>query len=91
MSTTTERRVPVTGNTYPVREQIKALGSTWDKRRKAWLVPESRVKEAEALVASAPRGDDGMVDVFVFSSGHTATRRRGGRCEDAPCCGCCTI
>lgn len=31
------------------------------------------------------------VDTFVFSSGHVAYRNKKGRCEDAPCCGCCTI
>ena len=30
-------------------------------------------------------------DVFKFSSGHVAYRNKIGRCEDAPCCGCCTI
>jgi hypothetical protein len=30
-------------------------------------------------------------DTFTFSSGHTAYRNARGRCEDAPCCGCCTI
>jgi hypothetical protein len=30
-------------------------------------------------------------DTFTFSSGHTAYRNVNGRCEDAPCCGCCTI
>ncbi len=30
-------------------------------------------------------------DTFTFASGHTAYRNVNGRCEDAPCCGCCTI
>jgi hypothetical protein len=30
-------------------------------------------------------------DTYTFSSGHTAYRNVNGRCEDAPCCGCCTI
>jgi hypothetical protein len=25
-----------------------------------------------------------------FQSGETMTQNRNGRCEDAPCCGCCT-
>ena len=32
-----------------------------------------------------------QVDTFRFSSGHVAIRNVNGRCEDAPCCGCCTI
>lgn len=27
--------------------------------------------------------------VTRFSSGHTVVRNARGRCEDAPCCGCC--
>jgi hypothetical protein len=27
----------------------------------------------------------------VFSTGERYIRNRRGRCEDAPCCGCCTI
>ena len=31
------------------------------------------------------------VNAFTFSSGETFIRNKRGRCEDAPCCGCCTI
>ena len=31
------------------------------------------------------------VVTFRFSSGATATQNARGRCEDAPCCGCCTV
>lgn len=30
------------------------------------------------------------LSVIRFSSGATMTRNSRGRCEDAPCCGCCT-
>lgn len=30
------------------------------------------------------------VVVTEFSSGARVTRNSNGRCEDAPCCGCCT-
>lgn len=33
--------------------------------------------------------DDGVTTVRT-SSGWTGTRNTRGRCEDAPCCGCCT-
>lgn len=36
------------------------------------------------------RGDATSYGV-VFSSGERYIRNRNGRCEDAPCCGCCTI
>ena len=34
--------------------------------------------------------DGNGVDV-ITTSGGTFTRNSNGRCEDAPCCGCCTI
>jgi len=40
-----------------------------------------------ADAASAGRG----VSYEVRTSGGTFYRNRNGRCEDAPCCGCCTI
>lgn len=44
---------PITGNTFPVKDQLKALGGRWDATAKAWNVPEERAEEARALVAGA--------------------------------------
>lgn len=33
---------------------------------------------------------DGVSDVITFVD-NTFYRNKAGRCEDAPCCGCCTI
>lgn len=30
------------------------------------------------------------LSVIRFSSGHVMTQNSRGRCEDAPCCGCCS-
>lgn len=48
------RTVAITGNTYPVRDQIKALGGRWNADRKAWVVPAAKAAEARQIVASAP-------------------------------------
>jgi hypothetical protein len=45
--------VLITGNTYPVKDQIKALGGKWDKDAKGWRVPADKEAEAKALVANA--------------------------------------
>lgn len=45
----------ITGNTYPVKDSIKALGGRWDAVAKGWRVPESMAAEAQALVAGAPK------------------------------------
>lgn len=47
--------VAITGNTYPVKEQIKTLGGRWDADRKAWMVPADKAEAARKLVGSAPR------------------------------------
>jgi len=45
------RRTYITGNTYPIRDQIRAIGAHWDAKRKAWWT--SKRAEAEALIAQA--------------------------------------
>jgi len=47
--------VDVTGNTYPVRDKLRALGGSWDAGAKVWRVPESRLAAAKAIVAGAPK------------------------------------
>ncbi len=46
--------VLITGNTYPVKEQIKALGGKWDADEKGWRVPAEKADAAQALVGNAP-------------------------------------
>lgn len=50
MSNKTEL-VPVRGNSYPVKEKLKALGARWNGAEKCWMVPADRLDEANALVA----------------------------------------
>ena len=81
MSTkTSTTRVAVTGNTYPVKDQIKALGGRWDAARKAWMVPANRADEARALAGgtakttSSPRRSRGSAnqdheDCLSFAGG----------------------
>jgi hypothetical protein len=40
----------ITGNTYPVKDQLKALGGKWDPTAKGWKVPDDRAAQARALV-----------------------------------------
>lgn len=45
----------ITGNTYPVKDELKAMGGKWDSTRKAWRVPDDKAEAARALVAGAPQ------------------------------------
>ena len=46
--------VAITGNTYPVKDQIRALGGRWNPETKSWMVPETQATAARALVSAAP-------------------------------------
>ena len=43
-----------------------------------------------AVLAQRSRSQGYVSDVFNIG-GREYYRNKGGRCEDAPCCGCCTI
>lgn len=46
--------VAISGNTYPVREKLKALGGKWDAGAQVWYVPANKADEAKQIVANAP-------------------------------------
>jgi hypothetical protein len=48
------KMVLITGNTFPVKDQIKALGGKWDADAKGWKVPADKADEARTLVSGAP-------------------------------------
>ena len=90
----------ITGNTYPVKEKLKALGGTWNSAAQGWNVPDNHAEAARAIVAAAgpstykPRSRSrrsGNTSSYTrFNSGGESFTNRRGRCEDAPCCGCCS-
>lgn len=43
-------RVEITGNTYPVKDSIKALGGRWNGATKRWTVPAEQAAQAQAIV-----------------------------------------
>ena len=45
---------PLTGNTYPVRQQLGKLGGRWNPFGKCWMIPADRWDEAKALVDEQP-------------------------------------
>ncbi len=102
MSTTTTDRIHsklLTGNTYPVKDELKALGSKWDKAQKGWMVPIDKWDEAMEIMDNAPistprpqfksRYNKYRSHYVRLNSGAELYRNNNGRCEDAPCCGCC--
>lgn len=47
-------QVLIVGNTYPVKNALKALGAKWDADRKGWTIIEKKADEARKIVANAP-------------------------------------
>lgn len=46
--------VKLEGNTYPVREGLKALGARWNTHAQCWMIAQELVPDARALIAQAP-------------------------------------
>jgi len=46
----------LSGNTYPIKEKIKAQGGIWDSRLRAWLVPDVTVmNKLDSLMSGSSR------------------------------------
>jgi len=52
---------------------------------------DERARLEPGTLASDRRLARQGLTVVRFSSGESMTRNSRGRCEDAPCCGCCTF
>lgn len=64
MSVKTEKvgsRIYIVGNTYPIKDRIKAIGGHWDTDRKQWWVGTAKSAEVESLIANAPAVQDTYV------------------------------
>jgi hypothetical protein len=59
---------------------VPALGGVLAKQGRRWVVRHLACAD----------GVPGVVE-FRLDGGATLIRNRRGRCEDAPCCGCCTF
>ena len=59
--TTTQALVAITGNTYPVKDALKAIGARWNGDRKCWMIAPDKADKARQIVSgntaapSAPR------------------------------------
>jgi hypothetical protein len=90
----------IIGNTYPVKEKLKALGAHWNSAAQGWDIGDDQADAARALVAAAgpstytprraARYSGARSSYTRFASGAEVFTNKRGRCEDAPCCGCCS-
>lgn len=49
--------IAITGNTFPVKDALKALGGRWNADRKAWMVPADKADAARKLVSGATKSN----------------------------------
>ena len=82
-------RDAITGRRFNAGDEIRYDTAT----RKAWVhepgdmdAPISADKRRQPPISA-----DYVSHVIDFGSGRQYYRNKAGRCEDAPCCGCCTI
>jgi len=47
----------VIGNTYPIKDEIRALGGRWDKVRRGWLVPDNQYDKVIGLLSAQKISD----------------------------------
>jgi hypothetical protein len=47
--------VAITGNTYPVKDQLKALGARWNPDQKAWMIAADKADAARKIVSGTPQ------------------------------------
>lgn len=47
----------IKGNTYPVRDQLKAMGAKWSPDNRAWLISDSLSEQARKIVAGTPASE----------------------------------
>jgi len=41
-----QAREAIIGNTYPIKDQLKALGGRWNPDQKVWMVPTDKADQA---------------------------------------------
>jgi len=80
----------ITGNTYPVKDSLKALGARWNPDQKAWMIDDSKADQARKIVADATSAPSSERRAFIhqkcLSCGKRADRYnkiyRSGECRD---------
>ena len=74
----------ITGNTFPVKDQLRALGGRWLPAQRAWLVPDAYAQKARDLV-------DLVAVLPDRAPGHSTRTCRicGGRINYGSYCGKC--
>jgi hypothetical protein len=72
------QRIYFTGDTYPVKDQIKGMGGHWDADRRQWWVGAKKLADAERLASETSQ------PVFAATAGSAQVAARVGLPTDTP-------
>lgn len=85
----------VYGNTFPIRNELKKIGFKWNPKFKTWdkgyiLGTDQReiLESFSGIEVKYYDDKNGGSNTIIDTRSH---KQRYGRCEDAPCCGCCGV
>lgn len=73
----------------PIRKGDEIIFDT--TTRLAWHTDEDEGRLSFTTTTPPNIRADYVSHVFNFGNGREYYRNKAGRCEDSPCCGCCTI
>jgi hypothetical protein len=73
--------VPLPGNTYPIRRQLRSLGGEFDSAGRVWMLPANRIAEAKKFL-SAGRGEAGKSGVEKSGPGRRNEELDGQQLDD---------
>ena len=60
--------VLITGNTFPVKDSLRAMGGKWNATAKGWEVPVEQEAAARSLVSGAANKPSAPKAPFVYHS-----------------------
>jgi len=84
--TNSGQQVAITGNTYPVKDSIRALGGRWNAAAKAWMVPASVADQARALVGGSSRARPRYRRTGTWTGCSCGSRAENPRDSDCASC-----
>lgn len=80
----------ITGNTFPVRVELRNMGGQWNAGLKAWMVPDEKADLARAAVASRGRGKSSRSRTArVADNSSYEDRECGDRAYEDRCAAAC--
>lgn len=79
--------LPLYGNTFPIKEQLRGLGGRWDAAEKVWKLPPEKLAAAQKILAEMPQEETKQCWECGGTFTYAECKRNGGDWND-DYCGC---